>query len=81
METGAGSGATHSPLQPPLARVIFSICLPQSGSAGQRGRAGPGDSQGEVTTELGSASGGTSCLTQVQSWPIEGIGAIGGHRI
>lgn len=31
METGAGPGGTPFSLAAPLARVIFSFCLPQSG--------------------------------------------------
>lgn len=78
METGAGSGETPLFLltTPCLRLFLASVYL----SLGLQGSGVELDlrTPGEVTTELGSASGGTSCLTQVQSWHIEGPG---GHRI
>lgn len=80
---GQAQEGPHSPLQPPLAGIIFSFCLPQLGwgaAAGQRGGAGLGLPARRLvwyTTELGSAAGGTSCPTKVHQF----VGGIGGRRI
>lgn len=77
METGTGSVGTPFSLQPPLARAIFSVCLPLSGAAPRLGGAGQGllaRLLAEPGTPLSSAGGGSSCPTQVHYfWHVEGF--------